>query len=106
MSVSELKNFYNSEEGKKAGLTKEQAKESGISSGRESAEWLMKMIPLGKNFKQASENWTPKMWEWAGKQNSFISRMSGGKGPLRDEEGNKTPKLLSLLIWGHNPESK
>ena len=30
--------------------------------------------------------------------------MSGNKGSLYDENGNKTRKHTSLLIWGHNPE--
>lgn len=98
MTYSELKKFYESEEGKVAGLTTKQAKELDIKSGRESAKWIMKM-------KQTNvSDWTPKMWEWAKRQISFISRMSGTKWPLYDEDGNKTRKHTSLLIWGHNPE--
>lgn len=98
MSKGELKRFYDSEEGKVAGLTPSQAKAAGIDSGRESARWIMKMkeTPVSK--------WTPEMWRWAGKQISFISRMSGVKGGLYDDKGRKTRKHLSLLIWGHNPE--
>ena len=50
--------------------------------------------------------WTEKMWEWAKRQVSFISRMTGNKGDLYDESGKKTRKHLSLLIWGNNPENK
>lgn len=98
MSKSELEKFYNSEEGKEAGLSASEAKEKGIYSGRESARWIMKMkdVPYTE--------WTPEMWRWAKKQISFISRMSGMKGDLYDENGNKTKKHTSLLIWGHNPE--
>ena len=100
MSYSELKKFYDSEEGKRAGLTPSEAKSQGIDSGRESARWILKMkkTPVSK--------WTPTMWKWANKQISFISRMSGNKGKLYDEKGNKTRKYLSLLIWGNNPEKK
>ncbi len=100
MSRSELESFYNSEEGKVAGLTPAQAKDAGIDSGRESARWVMKMksTPV--------KNWTPSMWKWANKQISFVSRMTGNKGKLYDENGNKTRKHLSLLIWGNNPEKK
>ena len=45
-----------------------------------------------------------KAYEWANKQISFISRMKGAKGPLRDDKGEPTRKLLALKIWGHNPE--
>jgi len=100
MSKGELKKFYDSIEGKRAGLTPEQAKSAGIDSGRESARWIMKMkdTPVAK--------WTPNMWRWAKKQISFVSRMSGNKGSLYDEKGRKTRKHTSLLIWGHNPEKK
>lgn len=100
MSKGELEKFYNSEEGKEAGLTATEAKEQGIDSGRESARWIIKMkdTPVSE--------WTPTMWKWAKKQISFISRMSGNKGSLYDEKGNKTRKHTSLLIWGHNPEKK
>ena len=100
MSKSELQKFYDSEEGKQAGLTPEEAKEAGIDSGRESARWIMKM----KDTKVA--DWTPTMWMWAKKQISFVSRMSGNKGKLVDENGKKTRKYLSLLIWGNDPNKK
>jgi len=98
MSYEEIESFYNSKEGKEAGLSSNEAKEQGISSGRESARWLMKMKKTSK------EDWTPTMWKWANKQISFISRMSGVKGVLYDDNGNKTRKHTSLLIWGHNPK--
>jgi hypothetical protein len=98
MSKSELKDFYDSKEGKEAGLSEGEAKKEGISSGRESARWIMKM----KDTKR--ENWTPTMWKWAKKQISFIKRMSGNKGGLFDDKGDKTRKHTSLLIWGHNPK--
>lgn len=98
MTYSELKDFYDSAEGKEAGLSKDKADDLGIGSGRESARWIMKM-------KQTpNEKWTPLMWDWAKRQVSFIARMSGNKGELYDERGNKTRKHLSLLIWGHNPD--
>ncbi len=98
MTKSELKKFYNSPEGKKAGLSASEAKAKGIDSGRESSRWIMKM----KDTPVA--DWTDNMWKWAKKQISFISRMSGNKGGLYDGKGNKTRKHTSLLIWGHNPE--
>ncbi len=99
MTKKQLQDFYNSKEGRVAGLSASEAKEKGIDSGRESARWIMKMkdTPVSK--------WTPAMWKWAKKQISFISRMSGMKGGLYDDNGNKTRKHTSLLIWGHNPES-
>ena len=98
MSKSELKEFYDSQEGKDAGLSDKESNDLGISNGRESARWIMRMKDTPVS------DWTPKMWEWANKQISFISRMSGNKGSLYDDNGNKTRKHTSLLIWGHNPE--
>jgi hypothetical protein len=100
MTYTELKKFYDSQEGKDAGLTTEKAKELGIKSGRESAKWIMKML------KTDVKDWTPTMWEWANRQISFISRMKGSKWPLYNEDGEKTRKHTSLLIWGHNPKKK
>lgn len=100
MSAKELQDFLNTPEGKKAGLSKSEAKEQGIKSGQESAEWIIKM----KNT--PVEKWTDKMWDWAKRQVSFIKRMSKIEGPLFDEKGNKTRKHTALLIWGHNPEKK
>lgn len=97
MSFNELKEFYDSEEGKKAGLTKEMADKLGIKSGRESAEWIMKMK------KTPYKDWTNEMWEWADRQIRFIKRMRGVSGDLY-KNGEKTRKHTSLLIWGHNPE--
>lgn len=98
MSASELEAFMKTDEGKAAGLSKAEAKEKGIKSGQESAEWILKMK------KTKREDWTPEMWDWAKRQVSFNSRMIGNKGPLYDDKGNKTRKHTSLLIWGHNPE--
>lgn len=79
------------------GLKPKAAAKIGISSGVQSAEWIAKMK------KTPVKDWTPEMWKWAGKQVSFVSRMKGNDGPLRDENGEPTRKLLSLMIWGHNP---
>lgn len=100
MSYAELEKFYNSEEGHEAGLSKSEADNLGISNGRESAKWILKMK------KTKVDDWTLTMWRWANKQISFISRMSGVKGDLYDDKGNKTRKHLALLIWGHNPNKK
>ena len=98
MSASELKKFLETEDGKEAGLSKEKADELGIGSGRESASWILKMkaVPYSQ--------WSDTMWSWAKRQIGFIKRMSGNKGGLYEDNGNKTRKHTSLLIWGHNPE--
>lgn len=79
------------------GLKPAAAKSIGISSGVQSADWIIKMK------RSPVALWTPEMWKWAGKQVSFVSRMSGNAGPLFDKDGNPTRKLLSLKIWGNDP---
>ena len=105
MSASSIENFKKQQtemglkDSKKyPGLKRNEASKLGISSGVQSANWIIKM----KNT--PVKEWTPEMWKWAGKQVSFVSRMSGMQGPLYDENGEPTRKLLSLKIWGHNPK--
>jgi hypothetical protein len=98
MTYTELSRYFHSKDGQNSGLTESEAKSQGISSGRESAEWILKMKKT--NWRK----WSDDMWKWANKQISFISRMSGMQGELYDEKGNKTRKHTSLLIWGHNPK--
>ena len=100
MTYTELSRYYHSKDGKESGLTKEEADKQGISSGRESCEWILKMK------KTSYKNWTDEMWKWANKQISFISRMSGVQGELTDAKGKKTPKYKALMIWGNNPKKK
>ena len=104
MSAASLETFKASQTalGKKdkklyPGLKPKAAASIGISSGVQSANWIIKMKGT------PAAEWTPEMWGWAGKQVSFISRMSANPGPLKDENGDPTRKLLSLKIWGHNP---
>jgi hypothetical protein len=107
MSAKELEEFYNSPDGKDAGMKQNEADKVGIDSGRESARMLIKMIPSGSSFKEAEKNWTPDMWRWCRKQVSFNSRMKGMRkrmvGNPFEREGKMTRWLKSLLIWGHDP---
>ena len=107
MSLTELEEFYDSPDGKDAGMKQSDANRAGIDSGRESARWLMKMIPIGETYKKAEENWTPTMWKWCRKQISFNSRMRGMRkrmvGNPFERDGKKTRWYKSLLIWGHDP---
>lgn len=100
MTYTELSRYYHSKEGKESGLSEAEAKAQGISSGRESAEWILKMKKT--NWKK----WSDDMWKWANKQISFISRMSGLQGDLTNDKGKKTRKYQALLIWGNNPKKK
>ncbi len=103
MSAKEIQSFLDSEDGKKAGLSRKEAGSAGaggkkITSGRDSARAIIRMLGIPK------DTWTENDWKWAGKQVNFISRMKGVKGGLKDEKGRPSRKLLSLKVWGHNPE--
>lgn len=105
MSGKEIQSFLDSDEGEEAGLSRKEAGKAGssggkITSGRDSARAIIRMLDTPK------DKWTPNDWKWAGKQVSFISRMKGAKGGLRDEKGRPTRKLLALKVWGYNPEKK
>lgn len=103
MTPSELRRFMDSDDGRAAGLSVDEARDEGVGRGRDSARALLRMIPKGGSFGAAQRNWTKAEWKWSGRQVSFISRMLGNRGPLTDDKGRKTRKLLSLLIWGHDP---
>lgn len=99
MSTAELKKFINSNLGKEAGLNREQAKQSGgIKRGRDSARAILRM--RSKPF----SDWDENDKDWMGRQISFISRMTGNKGPMLDEKSRPTRKLTSLWIWGNVPK--
>ena len=105
MSGKEIQSFLDSEGGGKAGLSRKEAGKAGsgggkITSGRDSARAIIRMLDTPK------DKWTANDWKWAGKQVSFISRMKGAAGGLRDDKGRPTRKLLALKVWGYNPEKK
>jgi len=105
MSANEIQKFLDSDEGKEAGLSRKEAATAGagggkITSGRDSARAIIRM--LGKKF----EDWTENDLDWMKAQISFISRMKANPGQLLDDKGRKTRKLLSLLVWGHDPRKK
>jgi len=108
MTAKELKTFYDSPNGKDAGMKQGEADKIGIDSGRESARMLIKMIPDGGSYKEAEEKWTPTMWRWCRKQVSFNSRMRGMRkrmvGNPFERDGQMTRWYKSMLIWGHDPK--
>lgn len=103
MTRTELVKFL-MEYGDTAGLSRSQAKRQGIKSGRDSAKQLLKMIPTGTSYSRAEREWSAKQWDWAKRQVAFIRRMRAAKGPLFDDDGEPTRKLLSLMLWGHDPQ--
>ena len=100
MSPKEIQSFLDSQDGKKAGLSREEASKLGITSGRDSARAIIRML------KTPFEDWSTNEFKWMNKQISFIKRMLGNKGPLNDDKGKPTRKLLALKVWGHNPLKK
>jgi guanylate kinase/GNAT superfamily N-acetyltransferase len=110
MTHTELQRFYDSDLGnKRAGLSRDEAKEQGISSGRDSALAIIKMkqTPVKEWSKTRSKDRGRDImldfWQWAQKQINFNTRHRGMQGPYLDEKGRPTRKLLGLWIWGHDP---
>lgn len=102
MGAREIQAFLDSQDGKRAGLSRKQAATAGagggrITSGRDSARAIIRM--KSKPFSE----WDANDIRWMRKQINFISRMRGNPGKLRDEQGRPTRKLLALKVWGHNP---
>jgi hypothetical protein len=102
MGPREIQAFLDSQDGKRAGLSRGEAATAGagggrITSGRDSARAIIRM--KSNPFSE----WDANDFRWMRKQISFISRMRGNPGKLRDEQGRPTRKLLSLKVWGHNP---
>lgn len=106
MTENELRVFITTPEGRTAGLPKERAKELDIKSGQESARWILRMKPTASSFKRAKDTWTPMMWSWARRQNSFLLRTIPQKHKLYDDKGRMTPYHKALMIWGHDPEKR
>lgn len=129
MTKAEIKEFYDSPEGKKldaetykewktlvnmskAELQKFYNSVEGKQAGLTDSEAKNLGIDNGRTSARwimkmkdvPFVNWTDDMWRWAKKQINFIKRMSGNRGALYNEKGVKTRKHTSLLIWGHNPE--
>lgn len=51
----------------------------------------------GSNLKAPAPN--PKTKADAGRKASFCARMSGVKGPMKDDKGNPTRKAAALKRW-------
>lgn len=99
MSPSEIEAFM-AKYGTTAGLSRAEASQEGIRSGRDSARAIIRMK------RKPVDEWTAADVAWMRRQNSFVARMSGAKGPLYDDKGRPTRKLLALKVWGHDPEKR
>jgi len=133
MKNKELKTFLDSDWGKVAGLSPEEAKKLGINSGRTSGRRILKMrekLGLGgpkdyikgprhleDMYAKAIDNWTGPAtkkgtdWYWCTRQVRFNKRFMGDnfgerKGPLvkkQKTQNQPSRRLLSLWVWGHDP---
>lgn len=107
MTPKELQAFYDSPEAKGTGLTKEEQAKEDLKTAREACRMVMKMLPDSDTFEKTKEKWTPFMWYWARKHNSYISRMRGMRkkmvGDPFEKDGKPTKWMLSLKIWGNDP---
>ena len=109
MSHTELQRFYDSDLGnKRAGLSRDEAKAEGISSGRDSALAIIKMkqTPVKEWHKTRSKDRARGImldfWQWAQKQINFNTRHRAMKGAYLDDKGVQR-QIARLWIWGHDP---
>ena len=133
MKNKELKTFLDSDWGKVAGLSPQEAKKLGINSGRTSGRRILKMrekLGLGgpkdyikgprhleDMYAKAIDKWTGPAtkkgtdWYWCTRQVRFNKRFMGDnfgerKGPLvkkQKTQNQPSRRLLSLWVWGHDP---
>jgi len=110
MSAGEIIDWATSDYGKAAGISRSEAKEKGIRSGRDSALALVRMLPKGRGFVSAFENWSPAEWRWAKAQVGFIKRMLGMRKRITGnpyiKDGKPTRWLSALRLWGHDPRKR
>lgn len=103
MPSKTLERFLDTEEGRRAGLSRKDAKKAGgIKTGRGSARAILRM--RSKPF----SDWSTEDINWMYRQISFISRMTGVEGAMskKNRDGKQIPsrKLTSLWVWGHIPK--
>ncbi len=133
MKNKELKTFLDSDWGKVAGLSPQEAKKLGINSGRTSGRRILAMrkkLGLGgpkdyikgprhleQMWEVALKKWTGPAtkkgtdWYWCTRQVRFNKRFMGDnfgerKGPLvkkQKTQNQPSRRLLSLWVWGHDP---
>ena len=133
MKNKELKAFLDSDWGKVAGLSPQEAKKLGINSGRTSGRRILAMrkkLGLGgpkdyikgprhleEMWEVALKKWTGPAtkkgtdWYWCTRQVRFNKRFMGDnfgerKGPLvkkQKTQNQPSRRLLSLWVWGHDP---
>jgi hypothetical protein len=131
MSESEIKEFYDSPEGRKLDAKTYSEWKGLVNMSKSELEKFYNSVEgkkAGLTTSQAKEQgidsgresarwiikmkdipykeWTSDMWRWAKKQINFIKRELGMRGSLYNDKGEKTRKHTALLIWGHNPETK
>lgn len=98
MSEKELKEFFDSKDGKK------------LVDKTDSKSLLVQMIPIGSTFEKAENSWTPEMWSMCKSQVSTIKRKRAGRSKMKgnpfERDDKKTNWYLTLLSWGHDPKKR
>jgi hypothetical protein len=105
MTPSQIRSVRDSEEGKDSGLSKEEAREAGANllTGQEASKRLENLLKKVGDYRgqyKKIPNLTDEEWGLLGTVVRFNSRFFYNIGELKDEEGNDTPKSLSLKLRG------
>jgi hypothetical protein len=107
MTGAEIRTFRQSEEGQKVGWSSDQAKRGSISgiSGHEASKIIEGMLSKAGRFRGQQKRmppWSPEEWKIANKQVAYISRARSNTGPLLNDDDEKTPKAMAMMIWGRD----
>lgn len=107
MTASEIRTFRQSEDGQKVGWSSDQAKRGSIGgmSGHEASKIIEGMLAKAGRFRGQQKRmppWEPNEWKIANKQVAYISRARGNIGAFVDDDGEKTPKAMAMMIWGRD----
>ena len=105
MSPSQIRAARDSEEGKDSGLSKEEAREAGANllTGQEASKRLENLLKKVTDYRGQYKKipaLTDEEWGLIGTVVRFNSRFFYNIGDLKDEEGNDTPKSMSLKLRG------
>lgn len=109
MTASELQKFINSEEGRESGWSEdEQKKESGGAAvrGIDIAKDLVKILSKYSSHiskETLPENITDSEMETVTLAQKFVYRFIETPGPLKDADGELTPKAKALMLRSYNP---
>jgi hypothetical protein len=111
MSPSQIREIRTSKDAENVSQTRSEADLVGgsVLAGKDISPKLEKIITKAAPFRGQYDklpNFTDEEWELVGRQIRFLSRMRGNIGGMVDDDGENTPKKISMMIWGRDESRK